>query len=85
MHDLGEYLSTDASGGVAYAAPAEDPHDELLLPIGSAFIRYAKDRYSGQAGYHRTVATTSSSARRRRRTWSRRAARSTSRRATTSA
>lgn len=57
MHDLSDFLSTDASAGVAYTAPADSPYDELILPVGSAFIRYSKDRYSGQAGYRRTVAT----------------------------
>jgi hypothetical protein len=57
VHDLSDYLSTDASAGVAYTAPAERASDGIWLPIGSAFLRYTQDRYSGQVGYRRTVAT----------------------------
>jgi hypothetical protein len=57
VHDISDYLSTDASAGVAYTAPADRPSDELVLPVGSAFLRYTKDRYNGQVGYRRTVAT----------------------------
>ena len=57
VHDLNQDFSTDASVGATITFPLGEFENRLVLPVGSAYLRYSHDRYSAAAGYRRMVAT----------------------------
>jgi hypothetical protein len=57
VHDLNQDFSTDAMVGATMTIDADDTSQQLLLPVGAAYLRYSKNRYSAAAGYRRLVAT----------------------------
>lgn len=57
VHDLNQDFSTDASVGATITFPLGEFENRLVLPVGSAYLRYAHDRYAAAAGYRRMVAT----------------------------
>jgi len=57
VHDLNQDFSTDAMIGATVTFPADDFDNRLILPVGAAYLRYFKNRYSAAVGYRRMVAT----------------------------
>lgn len=57
VHDLSQDFSTDASVGATITFPLGEFENRLVLPVGSAYLRYSHNRYSAAAGYRRMVAT----------------------------
>ncbi|HEY8142772.1 MAG TPA: hypothetical protein VIG06_08875 [Kofleriaceae bacterium] len=57
VHDLSQDFSTDASVGATITYPLGEFENRLVLPVGSAYLRYSHNRYSAAAGYRRMVAT----------------------------
>lgn len=57
VHDLSQDFSTDASIGATITFPVGEFDNRLILPVGSAYLRYSHDRYAAAAGYRRMVVT----------------------------
>jgi hypothetical protein len=57
VHDINQELSTDAMAGAVVTIRADTFERGLILPVGSAYLRYTKNRYGAAVGYRHIVAT----------------------------